>query len=125
MFFLKLLSFLPSYGLQHVADRLSDAYRAKLAAQNDGARIQAEIAIKQLEGQQMVLLKEQRHWLTRWIRPAFALPFVVYNAKIIIWDKVLGLGTTDPLSPEYWQLQMVIFGAYFLTRPFETHIFRK
>jgi hypothetical protein len=31
----------------------------------------------------------------------------------------LGQGVTDPLSPHYWQLQMIVFGAYFLTRPFE------
>jgi hypothetical protein len=49
----------------------------------------------------------------------FALPFVIYNFKIIVWDKVMGLGSTDGLSPELIQLQMIIFGAYFLTRPFE------
>ena len=57
--------------------------------------------------------------VTRWIRPAFALPFVIFNFKVIVWDKVLGLGVTADLSPAFWQLQMVVFGAYFLTRGFE------
>jgi hypothetical protein len=53
------------------------------------------------------------------IRPLFALPFIIYNFKVIVYDKVLGLGITDDLSASYWQLQMVVFGAYFLTRGFE------
>lgn len=116
---MKLLGFLPGQSLRSIGEELSRAYRAKLNAQNDEARIQADVDISQLKAHQRLLLAEQKHALTRWIRPALALPFVIYNAKIILWDKVLGLGTTDALSAEYWQLQMVIFGAYFLTRPFE------
>lgn len=120
MFLSTLLGLFPKFILQDIAGQLADAYRSKLAAQNDETRIEAEIAIKRLEAHQAIILQEQRHWMTRWIRPAFALPFIIYNGKIILWDKVLGLGSTDNLSSEYWQLQMVIFGAYFLTRPFET-----
>lgn len=105
--------------IKAIGGQLTRAYQAKLDAQNDDARIQADIRIKALEAQQSVLINEQGHWLTRWIRPAFALPFVVFNIKVVIWDKVLGWGTTDALSPEFWQLQMIVFGAYFLTRPFE------
>lgn len=105
--------------IKAIGGQLTRAYQAKLDAQNNEARIQADIRIKTLEAQQSVLINEQGHWLTRWIRPAFALPFVVFNIKVVIWDKVLGWGTTDALSPEFWQLQMIVFGAYFLTRPFE------
>lgn len=119
MIFMKLLEFLPGQALRLVGQELSRAYRAKLDAKNDEARIKADVKLATLKSRQMVLLAEQHNGITRWIRPALALPFIIYNAKIILWDKVLGLGTTDALSPEYWQLQMVIFGAYFLTRPFE------
>ncbi|MCR4332284.1 MAG: hypothetical protein NUV34_06210, partial [Sulfuricaulis sp.] len=51
-----------------------------------------------------------------WIRPLFAFPFVVYNGKLVLWDKVLGWGTTDPLSAELFQIEMIIIGAFFLTR---------
>lgn len=105
--------------LGKIADRLQAAYEAKLRAQNDAERIAADVRIKQLEAQQRVLVAEQKNKLTRWIRPAFALPFIIYDFKIVVWDKVLGLGTTDALSPEFWQLQMIVFGAYFLTRPLE------
>jgi hypothetical protein len=114
-----ILSWLTGGGLAGIGDQLNKAYQAKLNAQNDAQRIEAEMTISQLTARQAVLIAEQGSWMTRWIRPAFAFPFVVYDAKIIIWDKVLGLGTTDSLSPEFWQLQMIVFGAFFLTRPFE------
>ena len=105
--------------LNGIAKQLRSAYEAKLKAANDSERIKADITIKQLEARQEVLLAEQKHWMTRWIRPAFAFPFVVYDFKVIVWDKVFELGSTDGLTPEFWKLQMIVFGAYFLTRPFE------
>jgi hypothetical protein len=102
-----------------VADKLLNAYQMKLNAKNDKERIQADILIETLEKQRDVLIAEQGHWITKWIRPAFAFPFVVYVNKIVIWDKVLGWGTTDDLSPEQWQLMGIVFGAYFLSRPVE------
>ena len=85
-------------------------------ATTDQQRIEAEVTIHQLEARQEVLIAEQATRATRWIRPLFALPFIIYNLKVIVWDKVLNLGTTDMLSDQYWQLQMIVFGAYFITR---------
>lgn len=85
-------------------------------ATTDQQRIEAEVTIHQLEARQEVLIAEQATRATRWIRPLFALPFVIYNFKVIVWDKVFGFGTTDVLSDQYWQLQMIVFGAYFITR---------
>jgi hypothetical protein len=114
-----ILSWFTGGGIAAIGDQLNKAYQAKLTAQNDQQRIEADMAITQLTARQAVLIAEQGSWMTRWIRPAFAFPFVVYNTKIIVWDKVLSLGTTDALSPEFWQLQMIVFGAFFLTRAFE------
>lgn len=106
-------------GVSAIGDQLNRAYENRLKAQNDHERIEAEKQISQLQARQAVLIAEQGKWWTSWIRPAFAFPFIVYNAKILLWDKVLGLGATDPLSSEFWQLQMIVFGAYFLTRGIE------
>jgi hypothetical protein len=114
-----LLSWVTGGGLSGVADRIGDAYERKLQAQTDSEKMQIDAEIATLTLQQQVLIAEQANWLTRWIRPAFALPFVIYDFKIVVWDKVLKLGTTDPLSSEFWQLQMIVFGAFFITRPFE------
>ena len=115
----KIISWFAGGGIAAIGEQLNRAYATKLAAQNSSERIEAEQEIAQLTARQAVLVAEQRGRLTRWIRPLFALPFVIYNFKIIVWDKTLGLGVTDNLSPEYWQLQMIVFGAYFLTRPLE------
>lgn len=114
-----LLKWLTGGGISAIGEQLRAAYDARLKADTDGAKLEAEVTIRQLEARQAVLIAEQGNWPTRLIRPAFAFPFIVYDFKIIIWDKVLGLGVTDPLTPEFWQLQMIVFGAYFLTRPFE------
>lgn len=114
-----LLKFLGKVTIGEIADKLTDAYKARLEAKNDHERLEAEKEIARLEAHQSILIAEQGSWMTRWIRPAFAIPFIIYNFKIVVYDKVLGLGSTDSLSPEFWQLQMVVFGAYFLTRALE------
>ena len=104
--------------LGKIAESIVVAKTKALDAKTEQDRIEADVLVNQLEARQSVLIAEQGSWMTRWIRPAFALPFLIYNFKVVVWDKVLGLGITDDLSASYWQLQMIIFGAYFLTRPF-------
>ena len=36
-------------------------------------------------------------WYTAIIRPLLAMPVIIYLWKVIVWDKVFGLGTTDPI----------------------------
>lgn len=99
-----------------VAKQLIEAKTQRLDADTKQAEIEADVTIAQLESRQSIILAEQGSRMTRWIRPAFALPFVIYNLKVIVWDKVLHLGVTDALPAEFWQLQMIVFGAYFVTR---------
>ena len=105
--------------LGQVAKSLVEAKANALDASTEKERIRSEVLVSQLEARQAVLIAEQSSTLTRLIRPAFALPFIIYNFKVVVWDKVLGLGITDDLSSSFWQLQMVVFGAYFLTRHLE------
>jgi len=114
-----LLKFLTGGGLNGIAAELRRAHADKLAAQNDESRIAAEVEIKQLEARQAVLIAEQRHWMTRWIRPSIGAPVVIFINKILLWDIVLGLGVTPDPSDRVWQIIMIVIGAYFLTRPFE------
>jgi hypothetical protein len=106
-------------GISAIGEQLNRAHEARLNARNDHERVEADMLIATLRAQQAVLVAEQGSWMTRWIRPAFALPFIIYNFKIIVWDKVLGWGITDPLSPHFMYLEIAIFGAYFLTRGLE------
>lgn len=102
-----------------IAKGLTEAKVKSLDAETEQQRIAAEVVVDQLEARQAVLIAEQGSFVTRWIRPMFALPFIIYNFKVVVYDSVFGLGVTAELSNSYWQLQMIVFGAYFLTRGLE------
>ena len=103
-----------------------NGYKAKLEAGNTSERIAADLAQRELAVQQRevevnsaVVIAEQGRWYTACIRPLFCLPFMIFTFKVIVWDKVLGWGTTDPLDPNMWNVFMVIIGAYFGGRSIE------
>lgn len=83
-------------------------------AKTDKDRIAAYERIKSLEARREVLVKSSDSQFNGIIRGLFALPFVIYTWKLIIWDKVLGWGITDPLSEMLTYLLMVIVGFYFV-----------
>src|SRR5438046_2067131 len=78
-----------------------DAYRAKLTAENASEKIAADLAARELSVEQRerelatdVLAAEQGRWYTALPRPLFASAFIIYVWKVVVWDKVLDLGTT-------------------------------
>lgn len=107
------LSWIFSGGLSAITAPLERAYKARLEAQNDAARLKADIEIRNLEARRDSILAAQRDRFERWVRIGFAFPFIVYNAKLVLWDKVLGWGVTDPLSPELAYIQITVLGGYF------------
>lgn len=114
-----ILSFLGKGILQDIGSQIKDAYRMRLEAETSEKKLEADQYIAHLQAQQAILLAEQNRLLTSWIRPALALPVVIYIWKIIVFDTVLGLGfTLDPGSFVNWVVVTVV-GAYMLTRPFE------
>lgn len=95
------------------------AYTARQNARTQAEKLATDRYILRLQAQERVLIAEQRHRVTRWIRPVIAAPFAIYIWKIVVWDKVLGWGVTDPLSAPFYEIMLVVLGAYFLARPFE------
>lgn len=114
-----ILNFLGGGIVKQIGKELNDAYKTKVQAKNDSERLAADVTIETLKAQRDILVAEQRHALTAWIRPAIAFPFVAYLWKIVIYDKMLGLGSTPDLSTEQHAIMGVVIGAYFLTRAFE------
>jgi len=103
-----------------------DAYRAKLAADNTSEKIAADLAARELAVEQrerdlatQVVIAEQGHWYTSLPRPLFAFAFIIYVWKVVVWDKVFGLGTTDALSGDVAQWAMIVLTAYFGGRSIE------
>jgi len=103
-----------------------DAYKAKIAAKSQQDVLAEDLAAKEIEGEiaarqaeASIIRQEQGWWVTAMIRPLFALPCIVFIWKIIVWDKVLGWGATDPLDPNMWGVVMLVIGGYFGGRTIE------
>lgn len=111
--------FFASKSFGAITEQLKDAYRMKLEAQTNEAKLEADTYIAHLQAQQQVLLAEQGRWLTAWIRPALAFPVVVYIWKLIIWDTILQWGVTQNPGEFINWVVVTVIGAYMLARPFE------
>src|SRR5215470_348393 len=87
--------------------------------------IEAEIAARAQAS--AIIIAEQGHWWTSIIRPLAALPVVIYLWKVVVYDKVLGLGTTDPITGDVGAWAGVIVTTYFGGRTIEkvARIFRR
>ena len=88
-----------------IVNGLIESYKAKLDAANTHDRIAADLAAKHIEAEiaarqqaTAIIIAEQGRWYTAIIRPLLALPIIIYFWKVIVWDKVLGVGVTDPLT---------------------------
>lgn len=109
-----------------VINGLISGYKAKLEAGNTSERIAADLAARDLAVQQRerelatdMVIAEQGRWYTALPRPLFAFAFVIYVWKVVVWDKVLGLGSTDALSGDVAQWALIVLTAYFGGRSLE------
>lgn len=97
-----------------IAEKIADT-RIKLASeQNAASRIALEGELATLEARKDVILKAQSDPFERWVRIGFALPFVLYLWKLVVWDKLLGWGATDNLSDDLWAILYIVLGGYFV-----------
>jgi hypothetical protein len=108
---------------------LLTAQKQKLEAEGSHEARVADLAQRQLsldtreaEVNAQVVIAEQGNWVTRSVRPLFALPFILFTWKVIVWDKLLAgwtHGNTDPLDPQMWGVFMSIVIAFFGGRSVE------
>lgn len=82
----------------------------RIAAQADVDRHSAELAAAQA----LIAAKQQSPWLSL-PQIVMGMSFAIYVAKLLVWDKVLGWGATDPLTGDLRDWAFVILGGYFLT----------
>lgn len=101
--------------LQTISNNISNEKIALINAKTDQERIASAEKISALQAQQAVLVADsQRSSIDLWVRSLLALGPTVYLLKIYIYDKVLALGTTDPLDTNLWWVTMVVVGFYFV-----------
>lgn len=114
-----LINLLTGNVFSSITSQLKDAYRMKLEAQTNEAKLEADTYIAHLQAQQQIVLAEQGRWYTAWIRPLIALPVVIYVWKLIVWDTIFQWGVTQNPGEFVNWIVLTVIGAYFLTRPFE------
>jgi hypothetical protein len=109
-------------------------HKAKLAAANTQDKLAVDLAVKEIKAEiaaraqaSAIIIAEQGRWWTSMIRPLAALLVVIYIWKVIVYDKVLGLGTTDAISGDVGTWAGVIITTYFGGRTIEkvARIFRR
>lgn len=82
---------------------LIDAYQAKLKAGNVESKIAADLAAGEIAAQTAETAEITKYRVAElgyWYEPDKLMGYfvAVYFGKLLIWDKVLGLGTTDGLG---------------------------
>jgi hypothetical protein len=101
-----------------------DAYKAKLAAGTTEASLAEKLAERELSLQgaeitaaaQLKMAEIGHPWEPE--KLAFYVTLIYYG-KIVLWDVVLGLGSTDPLHGQAAVWAQMIMGFYFTKRGFE------
>jgi hypothetical protein len=95
---------------------LVDGYKAKLDAGNTTERIAADLASRELAVQEVEIRAQTQLRIAqigKWHEPEHlaAYIFVAYLGKVVIYDVMLGLGTTDPIRGNVgeWMGMIAVF----------------
>lgn len=109
-----------------------NAYKAKLEAGNTQERIAADLAARELEVQAKEIEADNKLRVAQVGKPwepekLFAYIIVIYFAKLVIWDKVIGsfagytenIFRTDPLTGEAVGWAAMVMAFYFTKRGIE------
>ena len=107
-----------------VVSGLIKAYQAKLTAGNTSEKIASETASAEIAAQVAetnAIMKYRIAEIGRWYEPDKLMGYCVaiYFCKLLVWDKVLGLGTTDPLAGFASVTANLVVSFYFAKRGFE------
>lgn len=119
-----ILSWLASLITGPLLNKALDGWKAKLAADNDADKIAADLAARELDVQRAEIEAQNALRIAqigKWYEPEKLMGYAVavYVAKLLIYDKVLGLGTTEPLGGWIETTANLIVAFYFGKRTFE------
>ena len=96
-----------------------DGYKAKLDAGNTSEHIAADLAARELAVQQVEIQAQNQLRIAevgKWYEPDHlaAYVFIGYLAKVVVWDTMLGLGSTPAIHGDVgnWMglIAMFLFG---------------
>lgn len=103
---------------------LIDAYQAKLKAGNTSEKIAADLAGGEIAAQVQetnAIMAYRTAEIGHWYEPDKLMGYFVaaYFGKLLVWDKVLGIGVTDPLAGFAATTANLVVSFYFAKRGFE------
>ena len=103
---------------------LIDAYQAKLKAGNVESKIAADLAATEIAAQvneSKTVMQYRIAEIGHWYEPDKLIGYsvAIYFCKLLVFDKVLGLGTTDPLAGFASVTSNLVVSFYFAKRGFE------
>jgi len=101
-------------GLPSIVEQITKERTKQINAKNDSERIKSEERLKILESKKDIILNAQKGKAESYVRIAFAIPFILYIWKLVVFDKILGLGTTDGLSPTLEYILWTVLSGYFI-----------
>lgn len=102
-------------------DAFVKGYTAKLAAGNTSERLAGDLAARELGVQNTEIIATNQLKIAEIGHPwepeklAFYVTLLYYS-KIVVWDVILGLGSTDALHGQAAQWAQMIMGFYFVKR---------
>src|SRR5216684_6568695 len=103
---------------------LIDAYQAKLKAGNVESKIAADLAASEIAAQVSetnAIMQYRIAEIGHWYEPDKLMGYFVaiYFGKLLVWDKVMGLGITDQLAGWASTTANLVVSFYFAKRGFE------
>ncbi|PPQ20809.1 hypothetical protein CV770_03365 [Bradyrhizobium sp. AC87j1] len=107
-----------------VVKALIEAYSAKLKAENVDSKIAADLAASEIASQTAetkAVMQYRIAEIGHWYEPDKLMGYCValYFAKLLVWDKVLGFGSTDALAGFAAITANLVVSFYFAKRGFE------
>lgn len=105
---------------------LVDGYKAKVAAGNTTERIFADLAAKELSVEQrerelntQVIIADEGRWWTALPRALIMYAYAIYIFKCVVWDMVLGLGSTPKMGGDIQAWGALVIAFFFGGRTIE------
>lgn len=113
---------------------LSAAYKAKLEAQTGQDAKATELAIEEIHAEiaarqdaRAIILVEQGTWFTRAPRALVQWSFSLFVVKVVVWDTILGWGSTNSLGGDVASWAGMVMAMWFGGRTIEkvAQVFRR
>lgn len=107
-------------------NNLLAAYKARLENASGQDKMAVDLAIKEIEAEiearknaNAIIIAEQGRWWTAAPRAIVQWSFALFVAKVVVWDKVLSLGSTDPLGGDVASWAGMLMAMWFGGRTIE------